>query len=74
MTVEFEDDTIQLSQLNLDCNSSVDWKNNDTDNSLLNVTRYIKEKIKKLQEFFDGKTINQTTFQFDFTKGLLQFD
>ena len=46
MTVEFEDDTIQLSQLNLDCNSSVDWKNNDTDNSLLNVTKYTKEKLK----------------------------
>ena len=58
MIVEFEDDSIQLSQLNLDFNS-IDGKNNDNDNSLLNVTKYTKEKIKKLQEFFDGKTINQ---------------
>ncbi len=61
MIVEFEDDSIQLSQLNF--NSSIDGKkndnDNDNDNSLLNVTKYTKEKIKKLQEFFDGKTINQ---------------
>ena len=58
MNVEFEDNSINFSQLNLDFNSNTDRKKNNEFNDL-NISKHTAKKIKTLQDFFDGKTIKQ---------------
>ena len=58
MNVEFEDNSINFSQLNFDFNSNTDRKKNNEYNDL-NISKHTAKKIKTLQDFFDGKTIKQ---------------